>query len=226
LVRAAWAILAVVPAAILTLTGCDGQEGEDMAKQARYETYQPADPSVFADGASARPLVAGTVPRPAARVPGYPYAAGPAAPDVARANDVLPDAASSPQQITPDVLRHGQTSFEIYCAPCHGRLGNGEGMIVQRGMVRPPSFHIDRLRDAPDAHYYNVISNGLGAMFSYSDRLKPRERWAVIAYVRALQAAPQQTAAKLSAHQRQVLTAGGDRPAATTYPARGEGGER
>jgi mono/diheme cytochrome c family protein len=213
---------------VLCGVGCNGREGEDMAKQDKYEPYQPADPSVFADGASARPLAAGTVPRPAERVPGFPFAAGPVASDVARETDLLPDDAKSPLTITPEVLRQGQVAFEVYCSPCHGRLGNGEGMIVQRGMVRPPSFHVDRLRQTPDAHIYNVISNGLGAMFSYGDRVKPRERWAIVAYVRALQAASEQASAKLTAEQRQVLIAAGDRPPTTApaYPAKGEGGER
>jgi len=220
--------LPVITALMLCACGCNGREGEDMAKQDKYETYQPADPSVFADGTSARPLVAGTVPRPAERVPGHPYAAGPTSAEIARADDVLPDDAKSPVEITPDVLRQGQVAFDVYCSPCHGRLGNGEGMIVQRGMVRPPSFHVDRLRQAPDAHFYNVISNGLGAMFSYRDRVKPHDRWEIVAYVRALQAAPEQALVKLTDEQRQVLIAGGDRPPTTarTYPAKVEGGER
>jgi mono/diheme cytochrome c family protein len=218
----------VTAALLLCAGGCNGREGEDMAKQDKYEPYQPAETSVFADGASARSLVAGTVPRPPERVPGQPYAGGPAAPDIAHADDILPDDAKSPLEITPEVLRQGQVAFDVYCSPCHGRLGNGEGMIVQRGMVRPPSFHVDRLRQAADGHLYNVISNGLGAMFSYADRIKPRERWAVVAYVRALQAAPQQAAAKLTDEQRQLLIAAGDRPPTSgpTYPAAGEGGER
>src|SRR5438445_306989 len=77
-------------------------------------------------------------------------------------------------------------------AVCHGRLGNGKGMIVQRGFLQPPSFHIERLKDpkrTPDAHFYNVITYGYGAMFSYNDRVSPRDRWCITAYIRALQAA-------------------------------------
>ena len=85
------------------------------------------------------------------------------------------------------MVQRGQGRFDIYCAPCHGRLGNGLGMIVQRGFKQPPSYHIDRLRNAPLGHFYDVISNGYGAMQDYSVQLQPRDRWAVIAYIRALQ---------------------------------------
>ena len=85
------------------------------------------------------------------------------------------------------VLERGRERFDIYCAPCHGRTGDGNGMIVQRGYTRPPSYHTDRLRNAPDAHFYSVITNGYGMMYSYADRVAPRDRWAIVAYIRALQ---------------------------------------
>ena len=86
-----------------------------------------------------------------------------------------------------------------------GRLGNGDGMIVRRGFTRPPSFYAQRLIDAPDAHFYNVITNGYGAMYGYADRVPPENRWAIVAYIRALQAAPQAHEAKLSANDRAAL---------------------
>ena len=85
------------------------------------------------------------------------------------------------------MLERGQQRFDIYCAPCHDRLGNGNGMIVRRGFRRPPSYHIDRLRQVPDGYIYDVITNGFGAMPDYAAQIPPRDRWAIVAYVRALQ---------------------------------------
>lgn len=85
------------------------------------------------------------------------------------------------------VLEHGRERFDIYCAPCHGRTGDGNGMIVQRGYTRPPSYHTDRLRNAPLGHFFDVITNGFGAMPDYAAQVRPRDRWAITAYLRALQ---------------------------------------
>jgi hypothetical protein len=93
-------------------------------------------------------------------------------------------------------------------------------MIVQRGMTRPPSFHVQRLKDAGDAHFYNVISQGYGAMFSYNDRISPETRWEIVAYIRALQLAPDLAGAQVSDDDRRALIAGGDRKT----PAVGGGG--
>ena len=84
-------------------------------------------------------------------------------------------------------IERGQQRFDIYCSPCHGRIGNGLGMIVRRGFKQPPSYHIDRLRNAPVGHFFDVITNGYGAMLNYSAQVQPRDRWAIIAYIRALQ---------------------------------------
>jgi mono/diheme cytochrome c family protein len=93
-----------------------------------------------------------------------------------------------PPPVTLALLQHGRERFNIYCAPCHGFDGSGDGMIVQRGFPHPPSYHIQRLRDAPIQHFYDVITNGYGVMFSYAARVKPPDRWAITAYIRALQA--------------------------------------
>ena len=93
-----------------------------------------------------------------------------------------------PPPVTLALLRRGKERFEIYCAPCHGYDGGGDGMIVQRGFPHPPSYHSDKLRDAPIQHFYDVITNGYGVMFSYAARVNPSDRWAIIAYIRALQA--------------------------------------
>jgi hypothetical protein len=92
-----------------------------------------------------------------------------------------------PSPVTREVLLRGQERFDIYCAPCHGRTGEGNGIIPQRGYPAPPSFHIDRLRQAPAGHFFDVITHGYGVMYSYATRVEPSDRWAITAYIRALQ---------------------------------------
>jgi cytochrome c len=92
-----------------------------------------------------------------------------------------------PMPITRAVLERGRERFEIYCAPCHGRTGEGNGMIVQRGYPPPPSYHIDRLRQAPVGHFFDVMTQGYGVMYSYAQRVTPEDRWAIAAYIRVLQ---------------------------------------
>jgi mono/diheme cytochrome c family protein len=92
-----------------------------------------------------------------------------------------------PFPVTSDVLARGQERYDIYCTPCHGYAGYGDGVIVQRGLTPPPSFHSDRLRAAPVGHFFDVITNGFGVMYSYGDRVQPEDRWAIAAYIRALQ---------------------------------------
>ena len=117
-----------------------------------------------------------------------------------------------PFPITREVLLRGQERFRIYCSPCHGRLGDGNGMIAERGLTPPPSFHIARLRQVSDGHIYNVISNGYGQMFSYNDRIVPEDRWMIVAYIRAIQAATESPSGmeKLSDEERRKLQ--GSRP--------------
>jgi len=175
----------------LLIIGC---KKEDMAVQQRVRTYEAT--AVFRDGTEARPLVAGTVPRlPGRDTPGIPFAQlwapGPVGVSATPANQ------SIPIPVTRELIRRGQERYNIYCAVCHGRLGDGNGMIAQRGFVPPPSFHNDRLSDpkqTPDSHFYDVISNGYGAMFSYAERVAPADRWAVTAYIRTLEASVKQSA--------------------------------
>jgi mono/diheme cytochrome c family protein len=94
----------------------------------------------------------------------------------------------TPPPLTLALLERGRERFDIACAPCHGRDGGGKGVIVERGFPAPPAFAIDRLRAAPVQHFYDVITNGYGAMFPYANRVMPRDRWAIAAYIRALQA--------------------------------------
>lgn len=161
----------------IAAAGCDIDQHADlsMTRQPKYRPYQPTE--FFTDGASARPLVAGVVPLDPTQAPGQAYE-----------NPNRP-AGGMPSPVTREVLERGQQQFNVFCAVCHGRLGNGDGMIVQRGFTRPPSYHIDRLRNEPDSHFFDVIGNGYGAMYSYGDRVPPARRWEIVAYVRALQAA-------------------------------------
>ena len=92
------------------------------------------------------------------------------------------------------VMARGRERYDIFCSPCHGRTGDGDGMVVQRGYRRPPSFHIDRLRQAPPGHFFDVITNGFGAMPDYAAQIPVRDRWAIVAYIRALQLSQHATA--------------------------------
>ena len=92
-----------------------------------------------------------------------------------------------PYPVTMKLLQRGQERFDIYCAPCHSPVGDGDGMVARRGFPHPPSYHIARLRQAPDRHFYDVMTNGYGIMYSYADRVSPEDRWAIVAYIRALQ---------------------------------------
>lgn len=145
--------------------------------QPKYKTYEPSD--FFDDGRSARPPVAGTVARGQLRIDEQLY--------TGKVNGV--ESQTFPFAITANDILRGQERYNIYCSPCHDYTGSGRGMIVQRGFPQPPSFHIDRLRQAPPGHYFDVISNGFGAMYSYASRVAPEDRWRIAAYIRALQLA-------------------------------------
>jgi mono/diheme cytochrome c family protein len=158
---------------LLVFAGC---RKEDMAEQPRYN---PMDASRFyPDGRSARPLVQGTVPRGGRPVSDSIFAVTAA---------TAPEATSFPFQLSLEDLETGHRQFDIFCAPCHGRLGDGNGVIVQRGFPRPPSYYLDRLRSAPPGHFYNVITHGFGAMYSYNERISEQDRWRIVGYIRALQ---------------------------------------
>ncbi len=111
----------------------------------------------------------------------------------------------APPPVTLALLERGKERFEINCSPCHGRLGDGNGMIVQHGFPHPPSYYIDRLRQAPNQHFYDVITHGYGIMYSYADRVEPADRWSITAYIRALQASASATMADVPADQKGTL---------------------
>ena len=159
-------------AGLLLLAGCRGE----MYDQPREDTYDAS--AFFKDGKSARPLVVGVVARGELRTDRHRFAG--------KTKDLEP-VDTFPFPIDGPVLERGRERYMIYCSPCHGAVGDGKGMIVQRGFSPPPSFHTDRLRDEPVGHYFDVISTGFGAMYPYAYRIPPDDRWAIIAYVRALQ---------------------------------------
>jgi mono/diheme cytochrome c family protein len=146
-----------------------------MQDQPRLKPLRRSD--FYEDGRSSRPVVPGTVARGQLRDDTYFYT-GFAGKDL---GDYMPFPA------THEVLARGRERYNIYCAPCHSRTGDGNGMIVQRGYRRPPSYHIDRLRTSPLGHFYDVMTNGFGAMPDYAAQVQPYDRWAIAAYIRALQ---------------------------------------
>lgn len=157
-------------AALLT-AGCH----RDMSNQPYHRPLESSD--FFDNGAASRPLVPGTVPREASPVLDPVHTGAQDGQLVARI----------PVAITAALVAHGQERFNIHCAVCHGRDGYGEGMIVQRGFPPPPSFHTDRLRRAPAGHFFDVITHGYGVMYPYGSRVSVGDRWAIVAYIRALQ---------------------------------------
>jgi mono/diheme cytochrome c family protein len=160
----------LIVAIALALCGCD----LSMTQQRKLKTY--ASTGLWADGTSARPLPSGVVAQ----------------------GDVERDAAAkNPPPASDALLARGRERFDIYCAPCHGVAGDGDGIIVAHGFPAPPSYHIDRLVAAPAQHFYDVITQGYGAMYSYTDRVDPHDRWAIAAYIRALQLSRRATVAQV-----------------------------
>jgi cytochrome c553 len=168
-------------AAAMTTVACR----QDMHDQPRYKPL--AATSFFDDGRSARPAIEDTVARGQLHLDEGRYTGKENGKDI----DYFPI------QITRADLERGQQRFNIFCSPCHGRLGDGHGMIVSRGLREPPSYHDARLKDAPTGHFFDVMTNGYGAMYSYASRVPVDDRWRITAYIRALQLsqnAPQELA--------------------------------
>jgi mono/diheme cytochrome c family protein len=168
-----------VAALLLMLAAC---EGGDMEDQEKYEAYEAA--ALLPDGSAMQPPVFGTVDRDG--------------PELRAALRERPPMSMA-------LLERGRERFDIYCSPCHGRAGDGEGIVVQRGFPHPPSYHIDRLRDAPASHVVAVITQGYGVMYSYAARVPPADRWAIAAYVRALQLSQRAALAELPEADRRKL---------------------
>jgi mono/diheme cytochrome c family protein len=147
----------------------------DMENQPKAKPLTESD--FFSDKANARPIPPHTVERGDARENAAFY--------TGMTNGIY--VTQIPVKLTPELLARGRERFNAICAECHDRTGSGEGMVVQRGFPQPPSFHADRLRNAPIGHFFDVITNGYGVMYSYATRVEPRDRWAIAAYIRALQ---------------------------------------
>jgi hypothetical protein len=178
----------------LLLAGCR----QDMHDQPKYIPLRPS--SFFADGRSARPLPEGTVARGHLDDDTLFYTGK--GPDGKPANEF-------PFPVTKDVILRGQQRFNIYCTPCHDRTGSGDGMVVQRGYRRPPTYHSDRLRQVPNGYIFDVITEGFGAMPDYAQQISPADRWAIVSYVRALQLSQQASINDVPADARGQLGPGG-----------------
>jgi len=195
--RSPVALLAILSVSLIGVAGCR----QDMHNQPKYRGLRAS--AFFADGSSARPLVEGTVARGTLQEDEGFF--------TGKIDKI--DVKELPFAVDEQVLNRGQERFNIYCSPCHDRTGSGNGMVVQRGYRQPPSFHIDRLRQADAGHFFDVMTNGFGAMPDYKVQIVPRDRWAIVAYIRALQ---------LSQHAAASDVPGGD---PTKVPPPG-GGER
>jgi mono/diheme cytochrome c family protein len=180
-------------ASLLGFAGC----AQQMGRQPHVRPLEPS--SVFANRQSARPPVPGTV------ASGY-----------TRTNHRIdplpqfdPNTDSLPFTLSAGVLQRGRERFAIYCSECHGLTGEGNGIVVQRGFSRPPSYYDPRLRQAPLGHFYDVMTNGYGAMASYAAQVEPQDRWAIAAYIRTLQASRTATIADVPQDKRSELENGG-----------------
>lgn len=165
----------------------------DMMNQPKAKPLSQSD--FFADGSNARPIPPHTVAQGGARENSAFF--------TGLANGTY--VTQLPTQLTPDLLSRGRQRFEAMCAECHDRSGSGNGMVVQRGFPQPPSYHIDRLRNAPIGHFFDVMSNGYGVMASYADRVEPKDRWAIAAYIRALQLSHNATVSDIGSSERRQL---------------------
>ncbi|MBP7571162.1 MAG: cytochrome c [Acidobacteria bacterium] len=167
-----------------------------MHDQPKYTPLRQSD--FFADGRAARPLVEGTVAR-----------------GLLNEDELLISgktdgklATEFPFPVTAEVVARGRERYDVFCSPCHDRTGAGNGMIVRRGYRAPPSFHQDRLRQAPPGHFVDVMTNGFGAMPDYRSQVPPRDRWAITAYIRALQLSANATLSEVPPAEREKLAPG------------------
>jgi mono/diheme cytochrome c family protein len=171
------------------LTACR----QKMSYQPRYDPLEPSD--FFADRMAARPRIAGTVAR--GELTTNPFM------ETGKIGGA--DGDGFPMPVTAQVLDRGEERFNIYCSPCHGRMGDGNGMIPSRGYRHPPSFHTEALRTAKTGHFFDVMTNGFGAMPTYAPQVPVSDRWAIVAYIRALQLSQNATLAQVPADKRVQL---------------------
>ncbi len=193
---------AFVPVLFLLLSGCR----QDMHDQPKYQPLERS--AFFEDGRASRPLVPGTIAQGQLHEDEKLY--------TGKSNDK--PITTFPFPITAEVLERGRQRYDIYCSPCHGRLGTGLGMVTQRGFKRPPpSYHIDRLRNSPVGYFYDVITSGFGLMQDYAAQIEPHDRWAIVAYIRVLQRSQNATLADVPPEERARL---GDAKPVTGGPVR------
>ena len=194
--------------AVLVAVGCFAIAAcrQDMHDTPRYEPLEAS--SFFTDGRGSRTPVANTVARGTLREDELLYEG--------KINGQLADA--FPMPVTAAVMARGQERFNVFCSPCHGRTGQGNGMVVQRGFRAPPSYHEDRLRNAPVGYFFDVMTHGFGAMLDYSAQVPVADRWAIAAYIRALQYSQNATVDDVPVDQR----AGLDQPAPAAGAPAGE----
>ena len=166
---------------------------QDMHDQPKYRPLRGSE--IFADKRSARPLVEGTVARGTLREDAVFFTGKTADGFVSEL----------PVELTAQLIARGQSQFQVFCAPCHGRTGRGDGMIVQRGFKKPSSYHVDRLRQMPIGYFYDVISIGFGAMSDYAAQVPPQDRWAIAAYIRTLQLSQHAPVADVPEDKRALL---------------------
>ena len=184
------AVLLLATLAVLLMAGCR----EDMQVQPYQRPLVESD--FYADHRSERPIIAGTVARGHLEADTYFYTGK-------IGNN---DGDFMPFPVTAEVMARGQQRFNIYCSPCHSEVGDGNGMIVQRGFKHPPSYHIERLRRAPIGYFFDVMTNGFGAMPDYSQQITPADRWAIAAYIRALQLSQHATEADVPSGRQVAST--------------------
>ena len=178
-------------ACLMFAGGCDRLR-QDMGSQPKNKPLSPSE--FFQDGRSERPLVENTVAR----------------------DSILEDNLYEPKEsnafplaVDLTLLERGEQRYQIFCSPCHGLQGDGNGMVAMRGMKHPPSYHQARLRQVPNGYLFDVTTNGFGIMMGYSAQIPPRDRWAIVAYIRALQLSRNASASELPAELREKLNAGG-----------------
>lgn len=176
---------------LLLFTGCR----QDMHDQPKYEPLEQN--TFYGDQRSSREPIPGTVARGQLHEDEHFY--------TGKINNQ--PVHTFPMEVSEQLLNRGQERYNIYCAPCHDQTGQGLGMVVQRGFKRPPSFHIQRLQEAPVGYYYDVITNGFGVMASYAPQVTPEDRWAITAYIRALQLSRNATLADVPEEERKKLEA-------------------
>lgn len=180
----------ILPVIVLVFTGCH----LDMYDQPKF---RPLTRNTFySDSSAARPLPEGTVARGQAKTDDHLF--------TGRINGTFTNL--FPFSVNDSVLRRGQDKFNTFCSPCHGRTGDGLGMIVQRGFPQPRSFHNDTLRLEPAGYYFDVMTRGFGRMYSYASSVSANDRWAIVAYIRALQLSQRTPVANLTDSERERLS--------------------